>query len=338
VPITQVHSFLVHPAKNEDEPPDVRGARLPLHGKLFQMLNALYANADEECDIEIVFRPRADGHQDNDCRNLLVSYIDDPAMDSGRAIAARLQSVTTHRSGLGLLFLVIGSEGQQKRLILARFPADQGVIAQERERRLDVEFIERVFMKSAKAYKSALYMGAATDGGFWDGRAVDKQINNVRELSNYWISEFLDSELRTTGPAGTKRLAIALRQAIRSTNDANVRRELLAAAELLRGQHGRRVSPERVARNLRLSPASVAAITDALPRSELFSETFQFDREEFDRHVFYRSVELDNGAFLIGENAEFDTIFQKQPLQVAEDRVRYTTEGRIVKEQLRKTL
>jgi hypothetical protein len=222
------------------------------------------------------------------------------------------------------------------RLLLARFPADQGVIAQEERQHLNLEFIERVFMKSAKAYKSVFFEGLPTDGNFWDGKAVDKQISNVRELSNYWIGEFLASELRTTGPAGTKRLAVALREAIRSSTDAQVRKDLLAASELLRGQHGRRISPERFAESLGLSDEATTALKDALPRPELFREIFQFDTEEFDRHAFFRSVELDNGAFLTAQNAQFDEIFRKEALQTGGSRVRYTTEGTIVKEQLRK--
>jgi hypothetical protein len=336
VSITQIHSFLVHPAKNEAERPEIRGTRLPRSGKLFQMLMDLYATAEAECDIDIVFRPEPDGRQVNECRDVFLRYVRDPSINNGRAIAARLQNVTTHRSGLGLLFLVVGDENQRVRLLLARFPADQGVIAQEEQQRLNLEFIERVFMKSAKAYKSVFYEGLPTDGNFWDGRAVDKQISNVRELSNYWIGEFLASELRTTGPAGTKRFAVALREAIRYSPDAQVRKDLLAASELHRGQNGRRISPERFAESLGLSGAAITALKDALPRPELFRETFQFDTQEFDRHAFFRSVELDNGAFLTAQNAQFDEIFRKEALQADGSRVRYTTEGTIVKEQLRK--
>lgn len=337
MPIEHVHSFLVHPSKNAEEQPPISGARIPLQGKLFQMLSALYGQAERECEIEIVFRPDKDGQQNNQCRNLLVAYLRDSTMETGRAIAGRLQAVTTNRSGLGLLFLIRGTEQQRLRLLLARFPADQGVIAHERERRLDVEFIERVFMKSAKAYKSALYIGLSAEAGFWDGRAVDKQINAVRELSNYWISEFLDSELRTTAAAGTKRLAVAFREAIRSAPSVQVRNELLAAAQLIRSQNGRRLSPERICTSFRLSPTARGALEARLVRPELFQETFQFDRDEFDRHVTYRAVELDNGALLIAEHARFDAVFHKEAVRVAEGTVKYTTEGRIVDEQLRKT-
>lgn len=338
MPISQIHSFLVHPAKNDENRPVVYGTRLPQHGKLFLMLTALYNNASKECDVEIIFRPSTGSLKDNQSRSLLVKYVDAHTLQNGRAIAERLQAVTTHRSGMGLLFLVAGQEGHEHRLLLARFPADQGVIAQEGKTTLNLEFIERVFMKSAKAYKSALYSGRSFAADFWDGKAVDKQINEVRELSNYWIGEFLDSELRTTGPAGTKRLAIAIRETIRLTRDQQIRDSLLSAAYLLPGHHGRRSSSSELFQTIGLSEPTQDAVKAAFPRPELFQETFQFDQEEFARHIFYRSIELDNGAFLIGENTKFDSIFRKEQLRTGGNIVRYSTEGKVVNEHLRKAI
>ncbi len=147
-------------------------------------------------------------------------------------------------------------------------PTDQGVVTQERRQTLDVQFIERVFMKNAKAYKCALYASAIRDG-LRDGWAVDKRINGPRELTNYWIGEFLDSELRTTAASGTKRLAVAMRQAIRDTTNAGIREELLAATRLLRGQNGRHL-PERLAHRLRVVRGTVQTLVSGLPRPELF--------------------------------------------------------------------
>lgn len=111
--------------------------------------------------------------------------------------------------------------------MISRFPADQGVIAQETPQGLSVEFLEQVFMKSAKAYKSAIYVTDSLESGFWEGRIVDRQISGPREASDYWMIDFLASALRTTGPAGTKRLAIALRGATRSVEKLDTRQELI---------------------------------------------------------------------------------------------------------------
>ncbi len=148
MPIEQIHSFLIHPSKHAEEQPEISGTQLPHNGPLYNMLGRLFDRAMLECDIEIVFRPNDEGHQQNDCRDLLVAYAREPTLQSGRSLANRLQEVTTHRSGLGLLFLMKGEINGTHILVISRFPADQGVIAQEQAQNLTVEFIERVFMKS----------------------------------------------------------------------------------------------------------------------------------------------------------------------------------------------
>jgi hypothetical protein len=121
------------------------------------MLAELFERAPVECDIDIVFRPDEQGRQRNGSRNLLEAYLRSPSVPAGRSVAEALQRVTTHRSGLGLLFLLAGTDDRRRHvLVISRFPADEGVVAQEDAARLDVEFVERVFMKNAKAYKSAV--------------------------------------------------------------------------------------------------------------------------------------------------------------------------------------
>jgi hypothetical protein len=230
-----------------------------------------------------------------------------------------------------------GRDGANHQLLVSRFPADQGVIAEETKGKLSVEFIERVFMKSATAYKSAFYAGRSLTGDFWDGRAVDRQINGPLEISNYWITEFLQSDLRTTGPAGTKRLAIALRTAIQRAPNASAKQELISCARLLRNQAGRMISPGRLAETYRLSADSAQCLRDQFPRDALFDEQFRFDVGEFDQHLVYRAVELDNGGILIAPDKQFDDTFVRSQVRGVADRVRFTTEGKIVDEQLRKS-
>lgn len=335
--LTDIHSFLVHPAKNVDSQPGISGTSVPRNGSLFRMLNQLFERAPVECDVQIVFSPDNKGHQNNPCRDCLEAYARGPSVPLGRIVAERLQQVTTHRSGLGLLFLLkgLGSHGNHA-LVISRFPADQGVVAQEHAGTLSVEFLERVFMKNAKAYKSALYTTSSLRAGFSDGKAVDRQLSGPRDLSEYWIGEFLMSELRTTGPAGTRRLAEALRTAVKAEKDPDVKQELISAAGLMRGQDGKTRSAVAIVKRLGLSDEAADAIMKAYPRPELMSESFRFDSTEFERHALYRAVELDTGALLLAEDAKFDDVFRTH-LLVAEQKVRYTTEGKVVDQRFRKT-
>jgi len=121
----------------------------------------------------------------------MIDYLQNPTPARGRRIAERLQIVSDGRTGLGLLFLIVGREGHDHKLIASRFPTDSAILAEEDESNLTVEFLERVFMKSASAYKAAVYQDRSFSNGFWQGRAVDRQINSrTTQVSDYWIAEF----------------------------------------------------------------------------------------------------------------------------------------------------
>lgn len=331
-----VHSYLTHPAKNMDRQPEIRGTAIEENRPLHDMLSDVFERAPGECNIDIIFRPSEEGEQENECRDQLVAYARSPSTERGRELASRLQEVTTHRSGLGLLFLMKGRTDDEHQVVLSRFPAEQGVLAEETEDQLSVQFIERVFLRNTRAYKSALYISDSFRRGFWEGRAVDRQISGPRELSDYWIHEFLDSHLRTTSAAGSKRMADSLRTAIRETDVLEVRQEVVAASRLLRQWDDERVSANQAIERLGLSEEARSAITDAFARSDLMGEVFRFDSEEFNRHAPYRAVELDNGGVLIAENRRFREVFDREVLSAAEQRVRYSTEGRVVDDQLKK--
>ena len=189
-------------------------------------------------------------------------------------------------------------------------------------------------MKNAKAYKCVFYEGSLEE--LWRGRAVDNQANGAKELSDYWIRDFLLSELETTAASGTRRLAVAMREAIRTADDA-IRGELLSAAQLVRGKEGKRNTPNELASQLGLSDGAIDVLRMAIRRPELMDTKFHFDRAEFDRHIAYRSVRLDNGGTLIGQSERFDEIFQREDL-AGDSGVRFTTQGHVVREELRKTL
>ena len=50
-----------------------------------------------------------------------------------------------------------------------------------------------------RRHKAVVYQHASLQGGFWSGRAIDRQLNSLSgEPSNYWISDFLQSDFTTT--------------------------------------------------------------------------------------------------------------------------------------------
>lgn len=319
-----------------DEQPAISGTSVPKQGKMYLMLKNIFDAAESDCRIEISFNPNSEGKQQNDCRDVILAYIKHFKVEDGRTIALRLQAVTNEKSGLGLMFLMSGHNGTQTKLVLSRFPADQGILAEENKEKLSVEFLEKVFMKSATAYKAALYVGKNTSGDFWVGRAVDKQINNIGDhIANYWIREFLLSDLRTTAAAGSRRLAIALRTAMRQS-DTVTKTEIAAAATLIGSIDGKTKNMEEICEHFGFSAVAADAVRKAVKQETLMQELFQVDAVEFNKHIAFRSIELDNGGILTAEAAKFDDVFEQEALNNAKHEVQFTTRGQIVDQRLRK--
>jgi hypothetical protein len=332
-----IHCFLAHPGKGDDPQPRIGGTSVPKRGRLYYMLRGIFDRSDTECNTEIIFSHNALGLQQNDCRDLLLSYIGSRTLTNGRKIAARLQSKTTHKSGLGLLFLMWGNDGHDSKLVLSRFPADQGILAEENRDQLKVEFLEKVFMKSATAYKAAAYEWDGIGTGMWIGRAVDRQINSPQhELAQYWIREFLASELRTTSAGGTRRLAIALRTAISELQDASSKAQITAAVTLAGSLNGQTTTAEDFLTHFGLDDQAKEAVRKATGHDSLVTENFQFDASEFERHIAFRSIELSNGGILSADATRFDQVFQQETVDESNHIIRVMTQGRVVDERLRK--
>jgi hypothetical protein len=337
MPIEHIHTYLVHPGKGAHEAPRIRGNTLSLDGKMFPLLNEIYVKSDHDCPIEISFNHREDGTQQNPCRDLIIAYLGEPNVAHGRHLAERLEKVTTHRSGLGLLFLLAGTEGRDHKVVISRFPADVGILAEESERALTVEFLERVFMKRATTYKAVAYQDASLKAGFWLGRAVDKQINSdMVQLSNYWIADFLDSDFRTTAAAGTKRLAVALRDAARKSGDVAVKSEIAAAVTLGPSLAGQRLTINEFSNRFGLSTGARDALAGEIKNPSLLDERFQFDAKEFAKQVPYRSIELNTGVILTADAAQFDKVVQQEVIDPREGKVRLSAEGKVMNDKLTK--
>jgi hypothetical protein len=302
------------------------------------MLSRLNGDALAECKTEIIFRPQDDGQQQNPCRDLCLAYLKRQSLANGMALASRLQLVTTGISGLGLFFVIAAKDQHGLRLLLSRFPVETGVMAEEQGNSLDVKFVEKVFMKNARAYKCVLYRCRTVEAGFWDGVAVDRQAGEEYGSANYWINGFLASELRNTPAAATERLARAIEKAIRDEHtDEEDRHDMLSAARLIRSRDGKSTTPLKLLKELGLSEKGIEAVKAKYKRPELFDSTFKFDLAEFVQILPYRSVSLDNGGIMIADAAKFDQVFPSEPVAGDQTRVRFTTVGNVVEDKLRKS-
>ena len=334
--IIKISSFLVYPGKNLEHLPEVQGTLLPLQGSLYNMLEEIYIKSDKECNIPIRFLMADDGSQNNLARNLIVAYIEFPDLVKGKDIANRLSGFTTNNPGLGLLFLILGRDEKKKKLVISRFPAKKGVLAEEQGQGLQIEFIERIFMKSATSYKAAVYNDSSLKAGFWDGFAIDKQLNtSFDEIANYWIHDFLLSDFKTTSVAGTKRFALAIREASKKAQNGPVKHEIVGLGILAYGQAGKVVSIQKIMNNFGLSIDAKEIIASQLENKLLVDDEFVLDGEEFRLHAPFASIELSNEGIMIAPVDRFNECFPREEIDRENQIYRFSTEGRIVDERVR---
>lgn len=328
--IEHLHTYLVYPNKGIDPPRPIGGTNVPLEGEVFKLLQDVYAKSERECAIDIAFDRADDGAAHNDCRTLLLTYARAPSVDAGLSLATRLGSYSTRRSALGLLFLATGMVGQQRKIVIARFAAHSGILADENREALSVQFVERVFLKSVGSYKAVLYQDSVNDHGYWTGKAVDKQINSGEaEVSRYWITEFLASDFRTTSATGTRVLAVAMRNAAKSTGNLEIKKEITAAATLGAGLNDQVMTAGDFLGRFGLSQPAREAVVGQMKHPGLLNEQFRFSAEEFNRQLPYKSVELDSGAILTAAATEFDNVFDHGEPDENGD-VTYSATGRVV--------
>jgi len=334
--ITHFHSYLIHPGKNieAEDRRRISGAEIPLEGKLHDMFSIIYAESKTSCSHTVNF---VTDDQNNAARDLIVPYAEGPTLKRGLKIAQRLQGFTTKTPGIGLLFLVRGEEKGKIRTLLSRFPAEVGILAEESKGGLNVEYLEKVFMKSAKKYKAAVYEDDSPDSKYWKGRVADHQISDgVRTVSDYWVVDFLESTSNTPSKEGSKRLGNTVKRALKSASDPEVKRELVSVAQLVPNLDGTRVSPKTITKKYSLSDAAAQAVREAAKNDQLFNDEFKLDKSEYGAVLSFETRELDNGAILTCASGQFNNVFTEKLLDKKTGIRLYTTEGKQVDVRLNK--
>ncbi|HQY27140.1 MAG TPA: hypothetical protein PK787_00010 [Burkholderiaceae bacterium] len=337
MPVKKIFSFLTYPKKNQPgEVAAVSGTQIPLDdGKLCKMLKDIFDGSAKDCNVPVMFV--SDGEkQENVVRTELLALLAKPAVATAAPLAKRLQGATSGTSGMGLLFICIGDDGESDtRLVISRFPADEGVVAEKSSEKLTVQFVEQVFLKSAYSYKSATYVLDGRPSQIWKGHVVDKQINHgSKAVADYWIVDFLLSELSTTAAQGTKRLANAMKLAIQTTSDVQIKAQITFAAQLAANLPKKAMTISDFCDSFHLSEAAKRAILSNVNPHRLVHEKFRFDVGEFSKYLAYKQVELDSGAVMTAPVERFDECFKATRRN--EETV-FVAAGHVVDEKLKRT-
>jgi hypothetical protein len=329
-----IYSFLTYPKRNQPDDPVGPGAAIPIRDdRLNRMLSGIFANAGQDCSVPVMFV--SDGAQQaNSVRSELLTLVGRRSLKAATPLAARLQRATGGQSGMGLLFICLGQDNGRSRIVISRFPADEGVVAETSRAALSVQFVEQVFLKSAYSYKAATYIATGRPDQLWSGHVIDRQINaGNKAVADYWISDFLLSEFATTPAAGTKRLAAALRAALSSSQNVSVKHEITSAAHLAQNLPNRALTIADFCDQFHFSDETKHLVLSKV-KARLANERFRFDAQEFSRHIAYKQIELDNGAVLTAPADRFAQVFQETHHR---DERTFMTSGAIIDERLKRT-
>lgn len=329
--INRIKAALVYPNKQGNLENAVKSADIPLSGDLYESLMQNFANAHKNCTVDISFESEDQTHAVRDHISGLAANSSDKSQFNALAteIFQRLSRVTNNISGRGLLFLIVGKDQNGNHAVLiSRYPATVGMLTQLEGNSLDVEVVSNVFIRTSHAYKAAYFSDSSTNRGFWNGMVVDKQINDAkREVSNYWVYDFLDATLSVTSARGTKKLAQGLKKAMEKACSIETKHTIAATYTLLEGMDSKVVSIESVCNQFSLPVEAVNTIHESLDTSGMFTSTFRLDREILINSLKYKSVYLDNGSILTAPSHEFENSFSRTIVDAAENKVKYETEG-----------
>jgi len=329
--IKHIYGFYIAPLV-EQKP--IAQATLPLAGKLYKSIQRTFNDADRECKLPITFTPD-NGTQSNSVRAAILDIIQTQKISSCKPLIDGLAKLTNQRSGACLVFIIHAVEGAKHKLLISRYKAEEAMVMNENETKLSVELIENAYLKKAYTYKGALYIGSNMNRDFWDGAIVDQQVNNgIKEVTNYWIKDFLQSDFKITSARGSRMAAKALKKAIADAEDVLTKQELMSAVVTMRTSHAQTISIESLLTQRMISSETVEAVRSSLESPELFDTNFVFDHDEFKAIANYKAVYLNTGGVLIADAAGFDRIITQTDI-AGTDEKKFETTGKVINEEVR---
>ncbi len=331
--IKKIFSVLVPPGKNRDNI-NLLGTEIQLEGELYNLIKKVYDKSEKECDIPIYFESE---NQQNTCRKMMIDCLKTKSIDEIKSFFLKLSKVTTSVPGIALCFFIIGKKGNQTTIFICRFPAAEAIRTNLDENNFKVDVVKDIYLRSSKFYKSVLYQDESIKNGFWKGKAIDKQTNHKdREISEYWIKDFLKSDFEVTSKSGTATLALSLKDAIQKEEELDNKQQLISFSNMLMNHDSQNITINEQCNNFGMSEELKEKIKSNLKCKAFFDSRFTFDKEEFISQAVFRTVYMKNGAILSAESTKFDSCFQAEVLNAAENMVKYTTISNIEDIKVRK--
>ena len=303
--INKVFGFLVPANKSSNSNKPVKGKEIDFSNSSFNVVAELLDSSTTKCNIEIKFsaKTKANGDkvQENSFKPLLINLSKSFTYENALICAEKLSNVTDGTSKDSILFIVKATDQSNTRYLISRIPAEVGITITDDSSNFDFSVKEDVFIKSSKKYK-AVYYDSVDE--FNIGYAVDKQIQD-KAVSDYWLKDFLDSELNITPQRASKQIAEAFKKTIKETGNKKIVAELTTSASLIQNMNTNMTNLDSILNDFHLSSETKDAVKKNL--SGISSNTiFSLDVSEFQKNFNYQIVVLDSGAIAGGYALNFN--------------------------------
>lgn len=335
--ISKVFCYLSPVGKGVEPFPltEIRSFEINSTDQMWTKLEDVIKNIDKTCEIDIKFI--SDGaKQKNETRDEIITLLNEKSLKKGLPLIERLSRNTDKSCKIGLVFIVLGKNEKKDYILIARYPSEEGIVLKTTNQ---VEIVKDVFLKNSHRYKLAFFEDESLQGGFWKGKAVDKQINdssNSKLISDYWIKDFLKCELELTENQGNKLLGRALRKILNDEStpesDKDVINSIASSAKLL---NGKSKSISTFLKSLSISDENRNRIISALPSRAIAEQVFKFNSEIINGEYNLKAIYLNNGAIVMAPTDSFDRVFTMNRLDTETGEVNISTEGIVQRQTIR---
>lgn len=157
--LVHFHAFAVLPTK-WDEEFELAGGRIPVDGKLEDLVQKNIKRANFDQCLETIFD--TDDERHNEMRELIRTHAfgaDGQADNAANGIAKKLCVAMDHRSNPALLLIVTEKDDKKSQTTLWTFPRDEALRLVSERRSSALELLSDVFSQSSRLRKAAYYAG-----------------------------------------------------------------------------------------------------------------------------------------------------------------------------------
>ncbi len=325
--LTRLFAYEVFPQKNQEEPMQPKGGKITISEGLRHTLTELLSSSQLTNQAPIAFHVEDPRHEQkqNDVRKLVMQFAYGNTLavkNSSEALALRLSSVMDGRSKPFLLLVSAFSGNDSVRVVFWAFPKDEGLKFELTHTGAQVEVISDIFNISSTLRKAALFDGVNSPDSFWEGRMIDFQSGRT----DFWVENFLECRLSTSGVYGTQLLAEYLADAYKKADSSEARESIFNAIVAVRTRPVRRISHLRFANDY-LNDDAKNMFLATVPEEE-HRVLFDFDRDVFETKIGFRAFKMQDDVYL---SAPFGAIGES--VKIVANRLEYV--GEISKEYLR---